>query len=56
MNNEYYYIQKHLNSTQKKIATLENKKENCSSYTFEEVLNELRVLRQIEDFLWNKLN
>ena len=56
MNNEYYYVQKHLALTQKKIETLEKKKENCSSFTFEEVLNEIRVLRQIEDFLWNKLN
>ena len=56
MNNEYYYTQKHLSITQKKIETLEKKKENCSSYTFEEVLNEIRVLKKIENFLWNKLN
>ena len=56
MNNEYYYYQKHLTLTQKKIATLESKKEDCSSYKFEEVLTELRVLRKIEDFLWNELN
>lgn len=56
MNSEYYYIQKQLASTQKKIETLEYKKENCSSYKLEEILNEIRVLRQIENFLWNKLN
>lgn len=56
MNNEYYYIQKHLTLTQKKIETLEKKKENCPSYKFEECLNELRVLKDIEDYLWNKLN
>lgn len=56
MNNEYYYVQKHLTQTQKKIETLEHKKENCSSYKFEEILNEIRVLREIENFLWNKLN
>ena len=56
MNSQYYYYQKHLALTQKKIATLENKKEDCPSWKFEEVLNEIRVLRDIEDFLWNKLN
>lgn len=56
MNDEYYYMQKHLASTQKKIETLEYKKENCSSYKLEEILNEIRVLRKIEDFLWNSLN
>lgn len=56
MNDEYYYVQKHLAQTQKKIETLEKKKEDCSRYKFEEYLNELRVLKQIEDFLWNKLN
>lgn len=53
---EYYYMQKHLVQTQNKIETLERKKENCSSYKFEEVLNEIRVLRKIEYFLWNELN
>lgn len=56
MNNEYYYIQKHLSSTQRKIETLERNKENCPNWKFEEILFELRVLRDIEDFLWNKLN
>ena len=56
MNDEYYYVQKHLAQTQKKIETLEKKKEDCSSYKFEECLNELKVLRDIEYYLWNKLN
>lgn len=56
MLDESYYIQKHLTQTQKKIKTLETKKENCPRWKFDEVLNEIRVLRNIEDFLWNKLN
>lgn len=56
MNNEYYYVQKHLAQTQKKIETLEKKKEDCPRWKFDEVLNEIKVLREIEDFLWNKLN
>lgn len=50
MRNEYYYMQKHLVQTQNKIETLERKKENCFNQKFEEVLNEIRVLREIENF------
>lgn len=57
MNNEYFYIQKHLASTQRKIETLEYKKETCTnSLKFEEILEEIRVLRKIEEFLWKALN
>ena len=57
MNNEYFYMQKHLSSTQRKIETLEYKKETCTnSLKFEEILEEIRVLRKIEEFLWKALN
>lgn len=56
MDKKYYYYQKHICSIQKKIATLEYKKENCPSNKFENILNEIRVLKEIEEFLWNKLN
>lgn len=49
------YYAKHLQITQKKIETLEIKKENCPAWKLEEVLNEITVLKEIEDFLWKKL-
>ena len=35
---------------------LEKNKENCPSWKLEEILRELRVLRDIENFIWNKLD
>lgn len=52
---EIEYYQKHIKITQKKIETLELKKENCSSNKFEDVLSEIKILKEIEDFLLGKL-
>lgn len=52
---ETRYYQKHLLITQNKIQTLEAKKENCARWQFEQILDEIRVLKEIEQFLWNKL-
>lgn len=49
------YYQKHLKITQKKIETLEQKKENCNNWQFNQILDEIKVLNEIEDFLWKKL-
>ena len=52
---------KYLKQIQNKIEKLELKKEGrylskpLSSLEFNKILDELRVLREIEEFLWNKL-
>lgn len=56
MKTEYFFLQKYLGWVEKKIESCEHKKENCSRSKFEEILEEIRVLRDIENFLWKKLN
>ena len=56
MKTEYFFLQKYLGWVEKKIESCEHKKENCSRTKFDEILEEIRVLRDIENFLWKKLN
>jgi len=53
------FYEKYLKQIQNKIERLEFKKEGrykpLSSFEFERVLDELRVLKELEEFLWNKL-
>ena len=51
------FYAKYLKQIQNKIERLEYKKEHASlsSYMFEKLVDELRVLGELEEFLWQKL-
>jgi len=56
MKSEADIYSRELAKIQKRIENLETKKDySNTSYQLECILTELRVLREIEDFIWKKL-
>lgn len=57
MKNEVYFIQKHLQVTQKKLSTIQGQLEgfDVPAWKTEELIAEKHVLESMEEFLWKQL-